>query len=379
MKKTLWILVLLLAVPSFVAAQGIWTTGGNTTPASTASPAPKAAFSASVLNGRAPLATNFLNTSKNADSYLWHFGDGTTSNEASPAHSYSHPGTYSVSLTASSISGSNSITRNNYIKVAVNPNAPDLVPVGVWGSPSAQVGDTIDLTDTIENIGGIEADNFTVGIYLSQNPTVDTSKDPLLTYRIVTSLPPGGISSVRTPNYSIVPTIPSYIVPGLYYFAIVVDVANNIAELSKSNNAIVSTQQIEITGIPGNSNTKPDLTPVVIAPPHAWNSSGDDVSLTVENIGGAEATGFYIGFYASTTPTTPVDPSKDIFIGGKNFGALGAGAYESQIVGPIVTPSALSGGSYYIGAFVDPLNELSPVEASRANNTIKSTYQTTFP
>ncbi len=414
MKKTLLMIVLLLALPSFAIAQ-ITLSLGSDTPAPSAArthavAAPRANFSASVLRGLAPFTTNFTSTSVNASSYLWRFGDGNTTNntQANPSHTYSHPGTYSVTLTASSISGSTSTTKKNYIVVAANPNAPDLVPLNVWGSPSAQVGDTIDLTDTITNNGGMEADNFTVGIYLSQSSTVNPSQDPLLTYRIVQSLPPGGTSSGRggasggDGSYVIVPTIPSYIVPGSYYLAVVVDVADNIAELSPSGHTMVGTQQIEITGIPGNSNSQPDLTPVVIAPPAAWPGATGNISITVQNIGGAEATGFYVAFYASTSPTGPVNPNTDIFIGGANFDALGAGAYESQIanvclpppnpypppnsgatpninVPPCIEiPSALSGGTFYIGVFVDPLNELVPVESSRTNNTIKSTYPTTF-
>lgn len=43
----------------------------------------------------------FTNTSQNADTYLWNFGDGTTSALHSPTHSYAANGTYTVSLTTS--------------------------------------------------------------------------------------------------------------------------------------------------------------------------------------------------------------------------------------------------------------------------------------
>lgn len=43
----------------------------------------------------------FNNTSQNADSYLWNFGDGTNSALHSPTHSYAANGTYTVSLTTS--------------------------------------------------------------------------------------------------------------------------------------------------------------------------------------------------------------------------------------------------------------------------------------
>lgn len=40
------------------------------------------------------------NKSKNCNSYLWDFGDGTTSKQAQPKHYYKNPGTYTVTLTA---------------------------------------------------------------------------------------------------------------------------------------------------------------------------------------------------------------------------------------------------------------------------------------
>jgi len=48
---------------------------------------------------------NFTNTSLYAVSYLWDFGDGTTSTDINTAHSYSQSGTYSVKLNATGLSG----------------------------------------------------------------------------------------------------------------------------------------------------------------------------------------------------------------------------------------------------------------------------------
>ncbi|MDX1910863.1 MAG: PKD domain-containing protein [Saprospiraceae bacterium] len=42
----------------------------------------------------------FTNTSQNATQYLWDFGDGTTSAEVNPVHTYAAPGPYTVTLTA---------------------------------------------------------------------------------------------------------------------------------------------------------------------------------------------------------------------------------------------------------------------------------------
>ena len=48
----------------------------------------------------APATVNFDNQSKNAESYEWNFGDGTTSTEADPKHEFKSSGKYVVSLKA---------------------------------------------------------------------------------------------------------------------------------------------------------------------------------------------------------------------------------------------------------------------------------------
>lgn len=47
-----------------------------------------------------PLDVAFQNLSSRASSYLWDFGDGATSANTSPTHSYAMPGTYTITLTA---------------------------------------------------------------------------------------------------------------------------------------------------------------------------------------------------------------------------------------------------------------------------------------
>lgn len=51
---------------------------------------------------KAPFEVQFTNTSYNGATYTWDFGDGTTSNEVSPRHTYTAVGTYEVSLSTNS-------------------------------------------------------------------------------------------------------------------------------------------------------------------------------------------------------------------------------------------------------------------------------------
>lgn len=57
-------------------------------------------FDFELTTGEAPVEIAFNNTSENATSYQWNFGDGTTSNEQSPTKMFYYPGTYNVTLTA---------------------------------------------------------------------------------------------------------------------------------------------------------------------------------------------------------------------------------------------------------------------------------------
>jgi len=52
-------------------------------------------------------------------SWLWNFGDGNTSGQQNPTHTYTTNGTYSVSLSATNANGNNSLTKINYISVTL--------------------------------------------------------------------------------------------------------------------------------------------------------------------------------------------------------------------------------------------------------------------
>ncbi len=84
--------------------------------------APEASFSANPVSGASSLAVTFIDQSTNKpQSWTWDFGDGTTSNEHNPSHSYNLVGTYSVILTTANSKGSNSLSRTALIKVSPGP------------------------------------------------------------------------------------------------------------------------------------------------------------------------------------------------------------------------------------------------------------------
>jgi gliding motility-associated-like protein len=73
----------------------------------TVNPFPTAAFSATITG---LMTYSFTNTSTNATSYLWNFGNGQTSTATNPTCVYPTAGTYTVNLLASNACGSNNAT-----------------------------------------------------------------------------------------------------------------------------------------------------------------------------------------------------------------------------------------------------------------------------
>jgi PKD repeat protein len=92
------------------------------------STAPVPAFSASPTSGTAPLAVTFTNQSTGqVTTWLWDFGDGTTSSAQAPAHTYANPGSYTPKLTASGPGGTATKTATTPISVGTG---------GTTGQPS---------------------------------------------------------------------------------------------------------------------------------------------------------------------------------------------------------------------------------------------------
>ncbi len=85
-------------------------------------PSLKAGFSADkTIHCDAPGVVNFSNSSSGPGilSYEWSFGNGTTSTQQSPSHTYTKKGTYPVRLTVKSSEGCTDVmTRDAYINIA---------------------------------------------------------------------------------------------------------------------------------------------------------------------------------------------------------------------------------------------------------------------
>jgi PKD repeat protein len=82
---------------------------------------PIALFQFSPESGPTPLAVQFIDTSLNdPTSWYWEFGDGTTSSEQDPEHTYVTPGEYTITLTVTNDHGTHTLTHEMPV-TAIDP------------------------------------------------------------------------------------------------------------------------------------------------------------------------------------------------------------------------------------------------------------------
>ncbi|MBX7201775.1 MAG: PKD domain-containing protein [Bacteroidia bacterium] len=77
--------------------------------------APTASFTIIDVEG----STAFVNTSVASSNYFWDFGDGSTSSERDPSHSYATPGNYQVKLVVSNNCGRDSMVKSVNVTVGI--------------------------------------------------------------------------------------------------------------------------------------------------------------------------------------------------------------------------------------------------------------------
>jgi PKD repeat protein len=134
---------------------------------------PTADFSSKITSGPSPLSIQFTDLSKNAVSWKWNFGDGASSTQQNPMHTYSAAGNYTVTLTVSNTDGTDTKTKTNYIKVGTSTQTP---VANFWGSPKS--GNTpLNVAFTDISTGSPTAWNWNFG-----DGTYSTVKSPKHTY-----------------------------------------------------------------------------------------------------------------------------------------------------------------------------------------------------
>lgn len=123
---------------------------------------PIAKFEVSNTDAHIDEVITFDNKTINGTSYLWDFGDGTTSEEKEVTHFYTNEGTFTVSLTAFSKRGNNSSKKSQEINITKSPlqidieNASALI-VNTWALDSMNIDEidgTTHLSHPLANLWG---------------------------------------------------------------------------------------------------------------------------------------------------------------------------------------------------------------------------------
>jgi PKD repeat protein len=91
---------------------------------------PETDFSGTPREGAIPLTVRFTDSSKNKPTgWHWDFGDGTSSTDQNPSHTYTQPGTYSVRLKVTNHFGSDALSQTGFISAGAPVPVPTPVPV----------------------------------------------------------------------------------------------------------------------------------------------------------------------------------------------------------------------------------------------------------
>jgi PGF-pre-PGF domain-containing protein len=114
---------------------------------------PVANFSTNVTGGTVPLTVQFTDLSQNTEYRIWDFGDGTTSIEQNPQHTYSTVGTYNVNLTVNN--KNDTVSKFATITVSEQP-VPPVLPVADFNSNLVSGFAPLDVqfTDASQNATG---------------------------------------------------------------------------------------------------------------------------------------------------------------------------------------------------------------------------------
>jgi PKD repeat protein len=173
---------------------------------------PVASFTASPTTGTAPVTTTFIDRSTGVPtSWLWDFGDGSTSTQARPNHTYTTAGVYTVTLTVTNASGTATTTQANLVTVAENP---PLLNAKFSATPTAGAAPLpVQFTDA--SVGGATAWAWDFGdgsTSTEQSPAHTYAANGTYTVKLTVTGPNGTNTRIRTDYVSVNP-LPTVVTP----------------------------------------------------------------------------------------------------------------------------------------------------------------------
>jgi PKD repeat protein len=162
--------LILIGVPEIASYLGLTACGGGD---GSAPPMPPiASASASATKGTAPLSVSF-DASKSSDpqnfplTYLWTFGDGTTSTQATVTHTFQNHGAFTATV---AVADGHNTTQSKALTVTVAPAPPTVQPTTL---PLNVVG--VAPTTASATISAKDRENLTLSYALGTAPTIGTA------------------------------------------------------------------------------------------------------------------------------------------------------------------------------------------------------------
>jgi subtilase family serine protease/subtilisin family serine protease len=225
---------------------------------------------------------------------------------------------------------------------------PDLTMTSISLPSTGAAGGTITVSDTVKNLGAVDAAASRTRFYFSANSVLDAGDTLLADGRAVPVLAAGATSSGTTTV-----TIPAGTAVGSHYVIVKADGEGAVAESNETNNT--SARSIQIG---------PDLVVSVLTVP--GNGGADStivVSETTKNQGGGSAPPSVTTFYLSANA---VLDANDVLLGSRGVPVLDSGAISAAST-TVAIPVGTASGAYYLLAKADA--EGAVAETSEANNT----------
>jgi PKD repeat protein len=159
---------------------------GHNPPAGNGNQPPTAVAAATPVRGTAPLAVSFSSAGSSDPegatlTFVWTFGDGTTSTAANPSHTYQTAGTYSASVAVSD--GANTVTSSS-VTITATPAGQNLPPVPVVAA--TPVSGVAPLAVTFSSAGSSDPEGSTLTYnWAFGDGTTSTAANPAHTYAAI--------------------------------------------------------------------------------------------------------------------------------------------------------------------------------------------------
>ncbi|HKR07482.1 MAG TPA: PKD domain-containing protein [Bacteroidia bacterium] len=255
-----------------------------------------ASFSANPTSGCAPLTVDFTNSSLQANSFFWDFGNGNTSVLPNPTTAYLSPGFYTVTLIATNtLTGQeDTLTEVNYINIIPTPNP------GFSASPLSGCAYNNIITFNNTTTGGVTYTwDFGDGnASVLQNPTHSYANPGSYTVKLIATNGFGCNSIVIQTNYITISPAPNVSFTSDYTSTCDV---NQVFNFTGSGTAVTSWFW----------NFGDGTTSTLQNPSHTYSSSGSyNVSLIATNSFGCTDTAYvpnYISIGNSLVPSYTIN------------------------------------------------------------------------